>query len=107
MAELLEGTVPVLSAFSEALVEISTYYPLIELRPAYVLHAVQGILVRVVLDEAEATRCLLETVKTHDQTFDFAAPDEVILSAIWLEAANGIESTLGEEFVDLLLGSVK
>jgi len=43
--------------------------------------------VGVVLDEAEATRRLLEAVEAHDEALDFAA--------------------LAEELVDLLLGGVE
>lgn len=63
----------VLSALVEALVQIGTDDALVELCAANVLEAVQSVLVGVVFDKAEATRGLLETIKTHDQALDFAA----------------------------------
>lgn len=77
----------VLSALSKSFIEIRPDNALVQLGAANVLHAVERILVRVVLDEAESTGRLLEAVEAHYQALDFAA--------------------LGEEFVDLLLGGVE
>lgn len=63
----------VLSALVEALVEVGTDDALVELRAANVLEAVEGVLVCVVLDKAEAAGGLLEAVEAHDQTLDLAA----------------------------------
>jgi hypothetical protein len=77
----------ILPSLRKALVQVRANDALVQLRAANVLHAVQRILVCVVLDEAEAARCLLEAVQAHDQALDLAA--------------------LGEELVDLLLGGVE
>lgn len=63
---LLVPSVPVLSALGEALVKIRSNDALVELGAADVLHAVQCILVCVVLDKAEPAGSLLEAVKAHD-----------------------------------------
>ena len=80
-------TAPILPALREALVKIAPDDPLVQLRAADVLHAVQRVLVRVVLDEAEAAGRLVEAVQAHDQALDAAA--------------------FAEELVDLLLGRVE
>ena len=77
----------VLPALLEARVEIGAYDALVELGAADVLHAVQCILVRVVLDEAEAAGSLVEPVEAHDQALNLAA--------------------LGEELVDLLFRGIE
>lgn len=77
----------VLSPFLEAWVQIGTDDTFIQFRPANVLHAVESVLVCVVLDEAETTGRLAEAVETHDEALHFAA--------------------LGEELVHLLLGGVE
>lgn len=63
----------ILPALVEALIEIGTDDALVELCAANVLEAVESVLVSVVLDKAETTGSLLETVKTHDQALDLAA----------------------------------
>lgn len=78
---------PVLPALGKALVQVGADDALVQLGAADVLHAVQRILVRVVLDEAEAAGRLLEAVEAHDEALDLAA--------------------LGEQLVDLLLGGVE
>ena len=78
---------PELAPFFIAEVEVAADDALVELGAANVLHAVQGVLVGVVLDEAEAAGRLLEAVEAHDQALDLAA--------------------LAEELVDLLLGGVE
>ena len=55
--------------------------------PPHILETIQGILVRVVLDEAETTRRLGEPVQAHHQPLDLAA--------------------FAEERVDLLFGRVE
>jgi len=77
----------ILPPFFKPGIQISADDPLIQLGAADVLHGVQRILVRVVLDEAEAARGLGEAVEAHDQPLDLAA--------------------LAEEFVDLLLRGVE
>jgi hypothetical protein len=76
-----------LPALGKALVQVSTDDALVQLGASDVLHAVQSILVRVVLDKAEPARRLLEAVEAHDEPLDLAA--------------------FGEKLVDLLLGSVE
>jgi hypothetical protein len=66
-------TTAILPALREALVQIRPNDALIELRSANVLHAVERVLVCVVLDEAEAAGRLLEAVKPHDEALDLAA----------------------------------
>lgn len=78
---------PILPALSESLVEIGPDDALVELGAANVLHAVERILVGVVLDEAETAGRLLEAVEAHDKALNLAA--------------------LAEELVDLLLGGVE
>lgn len=63
---------PVLSAFLEARIEISPYDPLIELGPANVFHAVQSILVCIVLHEAKTAGRFIESVKAHYQSLDLS-----------------------------------
>ena len=63
----------VLSTLVEALIQIGTDNTLVELCAANVLQAIEGVLMGVVLDKAETARCLLETVKAHDQALDLAA----------------------------------
>lgn len=88
VAHLATGlTAAVLPALGEAFIEIGPDDTLIQLGAADVLHAVEGVLVSVVLDEAEAARCLLEAVEAHDQAFDLAA--------------------FAKQLVDLLLGGVE
>lgn len=85
----LSPTLPssVLSPLGKALVQIRSDDPLVELRTADVLHAVERVLVRVVLHEAEAARRLLKPIQAHHESFDAAA--------------------LGEEFVDLFFRCVE
>jgi hypothetical protein len=78
---------PVLPALGEALVQIGADDALVQLGPANVLHAVERVLVGVVLDEAEATGRLLETVEAHNEAFNLAA--------------------LAKQLVDLLFGGVE
>jgi hypothetical protein len=77
----------ILPALGESLIQIGSNNALIQLGAANVLHAVERILMGVVLDEAEAARCLLEAVKAHDEALDFPA--------------------FAEELVYLLLGGVE
>jgi hypothetical protein len=58
--------IPVLPALREALVQIRTDDALVELGSTDIFHAVKSVLMCMVLDEAEAARSLLETIKTHD-----------------------------------------
>lgn len=62
--------IPILPALCEALVQIRADYALIQLCPAYILHAVQSILVGVIFDKAESTRRLLVSVQPHDDPLD-------------------------------------
>jgi hypothetical protein len=93
----------VLSAFLKARVKICSDDALVELCATDVLHAVEGVLMGVVFDEAEATGSLLESVKTHDKTLDIAAP---IINQHNLLRTEG-EVVLGEQLVNLLLGGVE
>ena len=77
----------ILPALGEALIQIRANNALVQLGAANVLHAVERILVGVVLDEAEAARRLLEAVEAHDEALNLAA--------------------LAEELVYLLLGGVE
>lgn len=77
----------ILSSLGKALVEIGANDALVQLRAANVLHAVECVLVRVVLDEAEAAGRFLEAVEAHYEALDFAA--------------------FGEEFVDLFFGCIE
>jgi hypothetical protein len=67
-----------LSALCETLVQIGTDDALVEFRSANVLHAVQRVLVAIVLDEAKSAGCLLESIQAHDQALDLAASGEML-----------------------------
>lgn len=77
----------VLPALLEPWIKIGTDDTLVKLRATHILHAVECILVSVVLDEAEATWRLGEAVKTHDEALDLTA--------------------FAEELVNLFFGSVE
>lgn len=77
----------VLAALLEARVQVGADDALVQLGATDVLEAVQRVLVRVVLDEAEAARRLVKAVQAHDQPLDLSA--------------------LGEEVVDLLFCCVE
>lgn len=77
----------ILSAFDKAGVEIGSDDSFVQLCAANILHTIESVLVGVVLDKAETTGSLLESVEAHDQAFDLAA--------------------LGEELVNLFLGGVE
>lgn len=88
VADLAAGlAAAVLAALLEARVQVGADDTLVQLGAADVLETVQGVLVRVVLDEAEAARRLVEPIQAHDQPLDFPA--------------------LGEEVVDLLFRCVE
>ena len=78
---------PILPSLRKPFVQIRPYDPLIQFRAANIQQAVQRVLVRIVLDEAEAAWCFVEAVQAHDETFDLAA--------------------FAEEFVDLFFGGVE
>jgi hypothetical protein len=80
-------TPSILPALRKTLIQITTDNPLVQLGAADVFHAVQRVLVRVVLDKAEAAGRLVEPVEAHDQALDAAA--------------------FAEELVDLLFGGVE
>jgi hypothetical protein len=77
----------ILPALREPLVQITADNPLVELRAAHVLHAIQRVFVSIVLDEAEAAGSFVEAVQSHDEPLDAAA--------------------FAEELVDLLFGRVE
>jgi hypothetical protein len=79
--------IPVLPAFYESFIKVCSDDSLVQLRTANVLHAIQGILMVVVLDKTEAARSLLEAIEAHNQSFDL--------------------STLGEELVDLFFRCIE
>jgi len=74
--------IPILPTLLEAWIKICAYYPLIKLGTPDVLHTVKGILMSVVFDKAEPTRCLRVPVQSHDQAFDFTA--SVIAVSLYL-----------------------
>ena len=61
---------PELSSFLESRVEICSDYPFIELGTSDILHAIQSILMRVVLNKAEPTWCFIEPIQAHYQSLD-------------------------------------
>jgi hypothetical protein len=75
----------VLAPLGEALIQIRPDDALIELGAANVLHTVEGVLVAVVLDEAEPARRLLEAVKTHDQPLDLTTSVEFVSHCVETE----------------------
>jgi hypothetical protein len=64
---------PILSSFYESLIQIGSDYSIVQLGSSNVLHAIQRVLMCVVFDKAESAWCLLEAIKTHDQTLNLAA----------------------------------
>ena len=77
----------VLPSLLKARVQVGADDALVQLGASNVLHAVEGVLVGVVLDEAEAAGRLVEPVQPHDEPLDLSA--------------------LAKELVDLLLGCVE
>jgi len=77
----------ILPALTKALIQITPYDPLIQLRAPDILQAIQRILMSIILYEAEPARCFGEAVQAHDEAFELAG--------------------FGEEGVDLLFGGVK
>lgn len=77
----------ILPPLRKTLIKITADYALVQLRAADVLHAVQRVLMRVVLDKTEAAGRFVEAVQAHDQALDAAA--------------------FAKELVDLLLGRVE
>lgn len=65
--------IPILTTFLESRVQVGTNNPFVEFCASDVFETVQRILVSVVFDEAEAARCLLESVKSHHEAFNLAA----------------------------------
>lgn len=80
-------TLPVLAAFTEALVQIGPDDTLVELGASDVLHAIESILMGVVFDEAETAWGFVEAIKAHDQTLDL--------------------TTFRKQLVDLLFGRIE
>ncbi|KAL1430767.1 hypothetical protein MTO96_002366 [Rhipicephalus appendiculatus] len=76
-----------LASLDESGVPVGTNDAVVQLGAVDVTHGVLGVGARVVLDEAEAARRLVEAVQPHDHLLDVAA--------------------LGEELVDLFLGRVE
>lgn len=66
--------IPVLPSLLEARVQICTDDTLIQFGASDILHTVQRILMGIVLDEAETAGGLVESVETHHQPLDLAAP---------------------------------
>lgn len=93
----------ILPPLRETLIQIAANNPLIQLRAADVFHAVQRVLVRVVLDEAEAAGRFVEAIQAHDQPLDAAAfPEELVdllFSRVEAEVAD-VEGCGVREFVD-------
>jgi hypothetical protein len=88
----------ILPALGKTLIQIRPNHALVQLCAANVLHAVQRILVGVILDEAEAAGRLLEAVEAHDEALDFAALAEQLVYLLF----GGVE----REVADVERGSV-
>src|SRR6266480_4624624 len=63
---------PILSALDEAFIQVRSDQAFVQFGAADVFHAIQRILMGVVLDKAEAAGCLLEAVEAHDKALDLA-----------------------------------
>lgn len=88
ISHLPTGFAPtVLAALFKTRIQVGSDDSLVELGATDILHAVESILVSVVLHEAETAGGLVKSIQSHDQTLDLAA--------------------LGEEFVYLLLRGVE
>ena len=94
----------ILPALRKPLIQIRPYDPLIQLRPANILHAVQRILLRVILDEAEPTRRLLETVEAHDEPLDLAAFAEELVDLLFCRVEGEVADVEGGRVFELVFG---
>jgi hypothetical protein len=97
--------IPILSAFSETFVEISTDDALVEIGPANILHAIQGVLMRVILDEAEAAGSLLEPIQAHDETLNLSASVSMLIESLVREFRP--RCALRKQLMDLFFCGVK
>ena len=66
----------VLSALHKARVKIRSNDSFVELRAPNVFHAVESILMGIVLDKAEAAGSLLKPIKPHDEASDLTASNK-------------------------------
>lgn len=67
---------PVLAALNESGVPIDAHNSIVQTCAIHISHRIFGIVSQIVFDEAEAARCLLEFVQSHDDATDVAAPRE-------------------------------
>lgn len=95
-------TTSILPSLRESLVQITTDNPLVQLRAAHVLHAVQRILVRVVLDEAETAGRLVEAVQAHDEAFDAAAFAEQLVDLFFSRVEGEVADVEGCRVLQLV-----
>jgi hypothetical protein len=98
---------PILATFGKTLIQIRTNDALVEFGAADIFHAVERVLVGVVLDEAETAWGFLEAVQAHHKSLDLTASAVFVSNfALAVEVEAEIVS-LAEELVNLLLGGVE
>lgn len=98
--------VPVLSPFFEARIQVCPDYSLVKLRAPDVFQTVEGILVTVIFNEAEATGGFVKPVEAHDKSFNLATPKRFPIN-ITSTAYSRAGSLLCKELMDLLLRGVE
>jgi hypothetical protein len=87
----------VLSAFLKSRIQIRPHNPLVQFRPIDESHAIDRLLVSLVLDETESARSFLETIEAHDNSFHLATSSSqktVSLEAGHLEKSSCICSSV-------------
>jgi hypothetical protein len=97
-------TPSILPALGKALVQIRADNALIELGAANVLHAVERVLVCVVLDKAEATGRLLEAVQPHDEALDLTAFAEELVYLLLGRVEGEVADVEGRGVFELVFG---
>lgn len=85
------SNVPVLSTLLESRVQISPNYALIQFRSSNILHAVERVLMSIVLNKAKAAGCFRKPIETHDKSFDLSTSIIRIVNNL---KKGGVSSTL-------------
>ncbi len=76
------STSTILSAFDESRIPIGPNDPVVQTSPVHVSHRLFCVCARVVFDEAEAARGLLEPVQSHDDPFHVARAREQLVNLL-------------------------
>jgi hypothetical protein len=97
-------TTAILPALGKSLIQIRPDNALVELGAANVLHAVERVLVCVVLDEAEATGRLLKAVKAHDEALDLTAFAKQLVYLLFGGVEGEVADVEGSSVFELVFG---